>query len=296
MQVLRVSSQQRQQKNVLGIVTLVSLILQGANVVLLLGLLTAYFGLRDKEPPSMVQVEGGRTIVMEPMDSRDRTPAVIQRFVRDQLVSLLSASGQMPSGVIPGAEQAGGSREDMPPGMVPDPGVEISVDGEVLKVSTLARIASFAISEDFRSAFLRDLARRTPQTVFLSNGQYQRILIFQNISEPEPIAPGQWKVTVISSLVDFESGNPVGIPRPFNKEVFVQAVPVPVTTDFSSDLEKRIAEVRAAGLEIYAIRNYVRRNLSPSNVLPSPSPSASPSLESEASEGEEIQELESFIE
>jgi len=309
MQVLKISSQQqRQQKNALGIVTLGSLIFQGFNLLLLLGLLSAFWGLKDKAPPAMVQMEGGRTIAMEPLDTRERTPAVIQKFVRDQLTALMSASGQMPSGVIPDTDsRQSNPNSELPDGLVPDPGVEIPVDGEVLKVSTLARIASFGISEDFRSAFLQDLARRTPQSVFMSGGAYQRLIIFQDVSDPEPISPGQWKVTVISSLVDFESGNPVGIPRPFNKEIFVQSVPVPVVTDFSSDLEKRVAEIRAPGLEIYAIRNYIRRNISSPSDSSSGARSSSsgapsdlrnkaeaPSIDDGVTQG--LQDLEPFIE
>lgn len=249
MQVLKIS-QQRQQKNALGMVTLGSLIFQGINAVLLLALLGAFIGLKDKAPPAMVQLEAGKTIAVEPLDSRQRTPAVIQKFVKDQLTLLMSASGQ-----IPGAGSEGAIA-------VSDPGVEISIDGGRAKVTTLARLASFGISEDFRSAFVRDLAKRTPQDVFSASAvQRQRVLIVQDVSVPEPVAEGQWKVTIISSLVDFESGDPVGAPKPFNKEVFVQSVPVPTINDFSSQLEKEIAEVRQAGLEIYAIRNYVRGNI-----------------------------------
>lgn len=258
MQTLKLA-QQRQQKNALGVLTLGSLIFQGINVLLLLGLLGAFVGLKDKAPPAMVQMEGGKTIAIEPMDSRQRTPAVIQRFVRDQLTLLMSASGRMP-----------GTEGDS--GLVPDPGIEISVDGQVAKITTLARLASFGISEDFRSTFLRDLAKRTPQEVFSPGGGEplrQRVLIVQDVSQPQPIAEGQWKVTVISSLVDFEEGDPVGVPKPFNKEVFVQSVPPPEVYDFSTPLEQKIAEIRQSGLEIYAIRNYVRPDIkSPSRVQP----------------------------
>ncbi|RMH41259.1 MAG: hypothetical protein D6694_09090 [Gammaproteobacteria bacterium] len=248
MQTLKLS-QQRQQKNALGMLTLGSLVFQGVNTLLLLGLLGAFIGLKDKAPPAMVQLEAGKTIAVEPMDSRQRTPAVIQKFVKDQLTLLMSASGQMPRTV--GEDSV----------LVADPGIEVSIDGGRAKITTLARLAAFGISEDFRSAFLRDLAERTPQDVFSANGERQRVLIVQDVSAPEPVAEGQWKVTVISSLVDFETGDPVGVPKPFNKEVFVQSVPVPAIYDFSSPLEKQIAEIRQSGLEIYAIRNYVRRNI-----------------------------------
>lgn len=235
----------RDQRSLMGFYVLVSL---GAQALLLLvGLLLfgAYVGLARKDPATLVQLTDGHSIATEAMDSQERTPAVIQKFTQDLLTLLLSASGKVNSA-------------DPKVAPLPDPGVPVNTS---TKVSTLANTASYALATDFRAAFLQELGRRTPQDLFTANGSTQRALIIHDVSVPVKLSPGTWKVVVIASLLTVSAGNQIGAAETWNKEVFVRAVPVPTPRSQASDLEKDVAQTRQSGLELYAIRDFVRPNL-----------------------------------
>jgi len=206
-------SKDRQQKNALGILTVLTLAFQGLNLFLILFLVGAYFGLANKAPQSLVQLEQGRTVSVEPLDSGYRTPAVVQSFVRDTMQLLFSASGS-----VPGQE-----------GMVPDAGVEVTVDGGgTAKISSLAHLALFLLSADFHPAIISVLAERTPQEVFNRSGNTQLILDIRDVSEPIPI-PGtknRWEVSLVANKVILQGGSIVSL-TPFNRTVLVRSIDVP---------------------------------------------------------------------
>ena len=236
-------SRGRQEKNTVGILVLGSLVFQGVNFLLILLLFGAYLALAGKEPPVMMQMQGGEAIAMSPMDSRERTPATIQKFTQETMTLLLSASGRIP---VP---------EGSP--MV-DPGVEVRSQSN-RKIATLANLASFGLSEDFRVPFLEELSKYTPQDVFARGGSVptQQVLVIQDLSLPQPIKAGEWKVTMIANLITVSPEYPMGRPTKFNREIFIRAVPPMVNAPLSSDLEKQIAGIRQGGLEIYGIRPYI---------------------------------------
>ena len=235
-------SRGRQEKNTMGVLVLGSLAFQGLNFLLILLLFGAYLSLAGKAPPVMMQMQGGEAIAMSPMDSKERTPATIQKFVQDTMTLLLSASGRIPV--------QGGTP------MV-DPGVEVRAQGNK-KIATLANLASFGLSEDFRVPFLEELSKYTPQDVFARGSAVatQQVLVIQDLSVPEQIKEGEWKVTMIANLITVSPEYPMGLPTKFNREIFVRAVPPMVNGQFSSDLEKQVASIRQGGLEIYGIRPY----------------------------------------
>ncbi len=237
-------SRSRQDKNTLGILVLGSLGLQFVNIIALAFLASAYMGISHKPAPAMVQLNNGDAIAMSPLSSKDRIPAVIQKFTKETMTLLLSASGTIPG------------NGDQPAS--PDPGIPVNTAKGEKKISSLAHIASFGLSEDFRAKFLEGLATRTPPSVF--TGQAQMVLIIQDISLPEKTGDGQWKLTMIANQVTISSQQVIGSSIPFNKEIFVRAVTPEQKTTYDSELEQRIAEVRQGGLEIYMIRNYTRPN------------------------------------
>jgi len=70
-----------------------------------------------------------------------------------------------------------------------------------------------------------------------------------------------WKVVLIANLISFEveKGSTA---IPFNKEIFVRSVLAPSVLEVTAtNLERQIGQVRASGLEIYAIQDYVAPNL-----------------------------------
>jgi|GEM_PF-504224 len=244
-------SAQRSQKGFVGLVSLAGLGLGGFNMLLLLITLANTNSIAHKSAPSMVQLSNGEVLPMTAQDVKARTPQTIMRFTSDSLSLLLSWSGRLPSS-DPQSAQKGISNED--------PGVTIKTDKGDRKVTTIAHQASFALSEDFRQSFLSKLGEMTPPEVF--NGTAQVVLVPQDISFPEPVpgVEGQWKVSIVSNLVTISPGA-AQLSIPFNKEVFIRAVPTPSQTQLSSPVERSIAQVRAAGLEIYAMRELTRPNL-----------------------------------
>ena len=233
-------------RGTLGFFVLVSLGLQGVTLFCCLLLFGAYVGLSRKAPPSLVQLESGKTIETAPMDSGERTPAVIQKFVQDELVMLTSAVGTLPP-------------LDAKTPLAPDPGVTVKLASGQAKITTLASFASFGLSEDFRATYLQKLAELTPQNVFSQSERL--VLVVQDVSTPQKVGEGQWKVTVVANLVHFTNDNQIGAGIPYNREVFVRAITAPDVLPVASETERQIAQVRNAGLEIYAMRDFVRPNL-----------------------------------
>jgi len=233
-------------RGTLGFFVLVSLCLQGFTLFACLLLFGAYVGLSRKAPPSLVQLESGKTIATAPLDAGERTPAVVQKFVQDELTMLTSAVGTLPP-------------VDAKTPLTADPGVVIKLPTGQGRITTLASFASFGLSEDFRAAYLQKLAELTPPNVF--SQQERLVLVVQDVSTPQKVGDGQWKVTVVANLVHFTPDNQVGAGVPYNREVFVRTVTPPDVLPVTSETERQIAQVRSAGLEIYAMRDFVRPNL-----------------------------------
>ncbi|MGB3761282.1 MAG: hypothetical protein WBA07_33725, partial [Rivularia sp. (in: cyanobacteria)] len=59
----------------------------------------------------------------------------------------------------------------------------------------------------------------------------------------------------------FDQTNNLGEVIPFNKEIFVRAVVAPYSPVNTSNLAEVIYQVRASGLEIYAMRDLSEENL-----------------------------------
>jgi hypothetical protein len=99
----------------------------------------------------------------------------------------------------------------------------------------------------------------TPQGVF--KGTTQVVLIPLSIQSPIKIGEGKWKVKMIANLNVFDQSNSMGEVIPFNKEIFVRAVFAPSEPVNTSNLAAVIYQVRASGLEIYAMRDLQAENL-----------------------------------
>lgn len=242
---LRIAQEGRQNKNLLGILVLGSLGLGALSVMLSLILVGLYFGLLKKEPPAMVQLQSGKAISTASMDSKERTPAVIKTFVQETMTGLMSATGKF--------------RPQDGKDAVVDPGIQVATDKGQRRLPTLSYLMGFGLSEDFRGEFLKGVASQLGDDVF--NGTTQTVLVVQDISQPEKVAEGQWKVAMVANLLTFNALDRIGKSQPFNKEIFVRAITPPTVQPYSSDLERQVSEVRVSGLEIYAIRNFDRPNL-----------------------------------
>jgi hypothetical protein len=236
------------QLNLFGLFIMGALGLGVLNLLLLLAVFASINRVANKPPPSLVQTVDGRSVVTHAMETKERTPIVIRRFTIDTLTLLLSASGKLP----PTPEQ--------PNVQQPDAGVPIKLANQTeRRISTATWQAGFALSEDFRVAALQGIAQLMPPEAF--TGQAQVMLIPQNISDPEKIGEGQWKVKMIANLVIFANGNPKGMAVAFNKEIFIRSIDTPPLNEVTTPLQKAVYQVRSAGLEIYGMKDYIPGNL-----------------------------------
>jgi hypothetical protein len=209
----------------------------------------SYSQLNKKPPPSLVQLETGKSVKVAALGNSDRTPQVVSHFVSDTMTLMMNWSGNLPPTNV---------EESTKP--KPDKGISIGERGlRGNKVTSAAWQASYALSEDFRKEFLKMLADMTPPGVFKSKTQV--VLVPLSIQSPIKIEEGKWKVKMIANLTIFDQGNNLGEVIPFNKEIFVRAVEAPESPTNINGLAAVIYQVRASGLEIYAIRDLPQENL-----------------------------------
>ncbi|MEM8604254.1 MAG: hypothetical protein AAGF24_10515 [Cyanobacteria bacterium P01_H01_bin.121] len=240
-----------QARQGMGVVVLLTGALTALVLLLQLVLLFQFNTVANQPLPTLVQLQDGTATTVEPMAANERSPQVVREFVLSALTLLMNWDTVMTPPPTP--QQQAGLEEIVP---VLDPGVTINLpEGENKQITTQAWQASFALSEDFRTAFLEQLARMTPATVF--EGSTQVIFIPIQISEPQPVGEGEWQVNVVANLVRISQDNPQGKAIPFNKEVFVRTtdLPKPPNDPELSAIAKSIYQMRLAGLEIVALRD-----------------------------------------
>ncbi len=188
--------------------------------------------LRNKPAPSLVQMVDGKVYKVNPADADYRSPEVLKRLVQDWATLTLTWSGQLPDGK-------------------PDPGRDINGS----KVPTSAWEASFVLSEDFRAKFLESLSQISSK---VGQQRGRTALQIQQISLPKLIAnhPNQWQVDIVANILIVNPGYQESF-IPFNKRIFLQAVPLPTKSlqDVSTPLQKIVERCREAGLEIYKIQD-----------------------------------------
>ncbi len=213
--------------------------------------------LARRPAPTLVELLDGRSIQVGAVASEERSALAIQNFVSQIATLLFSTTGTLES-------DSRSPKNSRQPKL--DPGV--ALQGRVFrgnnKVTTAAWSASFALSEEFRSTFLSELADITPPGVF--RGTNQTVLVINYLSEPEPIETGKWKLKMIANLYTFQQGERLGQAMPINKTIYLKAVyMIPqALAETATEIQRVIYKARAAGLEIYRFGD-----LSPS---PQPSP------------------------
>jgi hypothetical protein len=226
--------------DILPLFVLGTLALQGLLLALALINAARIHTLAQKPVPSLVQLADGHSIRTEAVDPNQRTPEVIRQFVKTALGLMFTWNAQ-PSSTA--------SATGNPP--APDRGVPIDHG----RVATTSWQASFALSEDFRTAFLAQVAAMTPADVF--SGSAQSVFTIETLSDPRPLEAGAWQVDMVANLLIFDPTHPEGFAIPLNKSLFVQAVE-PATDPLPEDstpLQKAVYRLRENGLEITEIRD-----------------------------------------
>ena len=218
--------------------TLIPFFVLGTGVVqiLLLFLSIIIVGKINTPVSILAELNDGSVARVTPLPPNQRSPVVIQSFVRRSLTNLLSwrISPQNPDLAIPQLDKG--------------------VKTETGRITSSTFQAGFALSEDFRSAFLNQIAKLTPQSVF--EAETQSILVIQHLSQPQKIAESRWKLNMVANLLIFKGGRGVGKPTAFNKTIFVRSVDIPsIPNKQSSQLEKQMYKARREGLEIYLMED-----------------------------------------
>lgn len=227
------------RSNLLPTLVWAALALGGINTIIgsLTLLTTLYIG--GKDVPSLVQLNEGRSVLVEPVNSNFRTDEVISAFVEESMSQLFTWN------VV---------NKDSNSRRITDKGIEV---GNGKKVPTRTWQASFAIAQDFRETFLQQMAQSFIPSGVLS-GEAQSTLLIDSLTKPEPIESGVWKVDMVAYLVIFDGRNPQGNATSFNKTIIVKTVetaldPLPEET---SAIQKAVYETRSKGLvidEIYEL-------------------------------------------
>jgi hypothetical protein len=203
--------------------------------------------LSQRQPSNFVQLIDGKKVTVK--DDLDRDPAAIKQFVTKTMILMFNWSGKLSSDTI--SDRAVALR---------DRGILISTpQAGNNKVTTSSWIASFALSEDFRRGFLREIATITPPEVFIDDDQQglSGELIIKRIDLPKKIVPGKWRVGLVANLIQKKRGDGTKIITPFNKDLLVRATdyfsyPLP---DNITDLQGAIYAIRSSKMEIYEIRD-----------------------------------------
>jgi hypothetical protein len=203
--------------------------------------------LSQRKPSNFVQLIDGKKVTVK--DDLDRDPAAIKQFVTKTMTLMFNWSGKLSSDTI--SDRAIALR---------DRGILISTpQAGNNKVTTSSWIASFALSEDFRRGFLREIATITPPEVFIEDDKQglSGELIIKRIDLPKKIVPGKWRVGLVANLIQKKREDGTKIITPFNKDVLVRATdyfsyPLP---DKITDLQGAIYAIRSSKMEIYEIRD-----------------------------------------
>lgn len=191
--------------------------------------------------PTLVELNDGTSVRVSEIGDKNRSPKALVDFVGTQMVALLSWNA-LPK-VVDNSKQN--------KTLELDKGVEIGSKGK--KVTTDTWISSFALSEDFREEFLKELSELVPENVF--TGNVQSALIVRHISQPLRLKEGEWSLDVVANLVFFNHGDEVHKAISFNKKIFVRAVDTPRLPENPSRTQQITYKVRKAGMEIFKIQD-----------------------------------------
>lgn len=234
------------KSDILGIVAIAGIVLNTGVLIVQLLLFSSYSSLSKKPVPTLVQLSTGDAITATELGSKERSPEVITKFVSRTLTMLMNWSG-----TIPGDNETAKA--------LPDPGVNIQAGTVRSKVTTSTYQAAFAISEDFRKEFLAELGKLTPSNVF--SGTVKVAFVPLEIQKPILIESGKWKVIVIANLLVLDQSDITEKAIPFNKEVYLRAVEAPEFQPGLTGIVLAVQQMRASGLEIYAIRDLIKDDI-----------------------------------
>lgn len=235
--------------NYTPVLTILVLVLQMVAILQLLvqGSLLAK---SNSEPPSrFVELADGRSVQANSLSSRDRSDEVIDKFTRDMMEFLFSASNSI-------IDPQGNS--------LPDPGISIN-DRDVTERSALALLF---VEAEFFPLLLEDISEANSPEVF--EGKATRVLKIRHLTPPRAIEeqPGHWELQMIGNLYSYHKSKQKLFVSKFNKKIQLKAIDRPsqnyqsLFQDLSQEMtslmdkpyyQQIFSELSNAGLEITLI-------------------------------------------
>jgi hypothetical protein len=191
--------------------------------------------------PTLVELSNGESVRVSSINHYERSPQTITYFVGQTMTGLLSWNA------VPV------SLNEYSPNTSDKIKLDSGVQAGERQVTTTTWSSGFALSEDFRVPFLKQIANLTPPDVF--NGTTQSILKVNLFSEPKKIGQGKWSIDMVAEIIIFHQNNMLGSPVEFNKTIFVRAIDTPILPKISSQHQQTASRARQAGIEIYKIQD-----------------------------------------
>jgi hypothetical protein len=232
-------------KNIVAMFALISIGFSGLTLLLQLIVVGSVISIARKPAPSLVQLSDGQAIKVQAVGSKERAPDVVQRFVTDSLIMLMSWTNEMPG--------VDGEQKTI------DQGSLVKTKTGDKRITASAFQSSFTFSDGLRDELVKILADMTPADVF--RGEIKTTLKFQHVTLPTLIdnnQSGKWKINVIATLIQYQRGRGDSTKIPFNKEIIVQAIDtpsLPKAGKFANELEALVYTIRQAGLEIVSMKD-----------------------------------------
>jgi hypothetical protein len=218
---------------------LISLGLQGLAIFISLLVVGGLYSVSNKPNPAVIQLANGGSSQIGFYEGKDRPLPVVKQFALSTVSKLFNWSGTIKS---------------LDLNVQDDPGVEIKGGG---KIPTPVYEAGFALSEDFRPAFLTEIGKLVSEgKIFTKTSEV--VFIPKVVTDPQPLGEGKWKVIIVGNRMVFDTvSNKLGEAMPFSKELYISAVPVPfIRAGTKDDISVKIARTRATGLEITGMKDW----------------------------------------
>jgi hypothetical protein len=232
----------KSDRNWVALFTLVTAGISGLALLLQLVILGNVVNIAKKPAPSLVQLSDGQAIKVKAIGSTDRSLEVVQNFTTDSLIMLMSWTNELPA--------IKGQTKTTDQGFL----VKTKTGEKLITLGTFQ--ASFVFSDKLRDELVKILAEMTPPDVF--KGTVKTTLKFQHVTIPTPLGEGKWRINVVGTLLQYQTGRGDTVKIPFNKEIIVQSIDtpsIPAGGKFSNELEAVVYNIRQAGLEITSMKD-----------------------------------------
>lgn len=217
-------------RNFKAIIDIIKLGISGITLLLVFLIFVKIQTIDKKGVPSLVQINDGSTIAVGVKDSGFRSDEVLQSFVTDALIMLMSWSVGSPNTKA----DAGDSKKNL---SHQEQSLTIkNTKGENIQIPSSVFYASFAFTEKdgFRDDLLKDQVALMIAKTRVMEGAEKTTLRFRTKGVPEsildcdgkPIA-GKWKVPIVADFLRWDMKGANTEKLAFNKDVYVEVIDVP---------------------------------------------------------------------